>query len=373
MKILFIALHFSEYAYCLASELSRHNKVMLILNESNTHNEIGTATPNTENLSITRLPHQKNIKTLFSNTIRITRIAKQFKPDVAHFQEVAHEYQTASMILLKKIPLILTVHDPIPHAGEDLKSFTGLVNRRAIYSKLQRTIADGLITHGDYLCEILSSTINRREKIFSVHHGPLGLLTKPTIPSGTTKPFTFLFFGRMQKYKGIELFIEAIHQLHNEGLNIQGVLAGKGPELTNSKEAIAAAPYFIIKDYFLTPEEVAETFDYSDVVVLPYIEGTQSGVAALAIGRGKPCIISKVGSLPEMVIDGKTGVLIEPNSLECLVAAMRSLYSDAQLCQIMGEQAKHLGLNAKSWHSAAAKTIGIYKKLLDEKTSTPRN
>jgi len=171
----------------------------------------------------------------------------------------------------------------------------------------------------------------------------------------------------MQKYKGINLFIQAIESLAKEGLNIQGVLAGSGPELNKQELSLTSKPYFIVKNYYLSPKEVATTFDESDVIVMPYIDGTQSGVAALAIGRRKPSIVTNVGSLPEMVVDGKTGIVIEPNKLEALIDAMRLLYNNDKLDE-MSRLAKRAGDNEKSWRLAACKTIELYQSVLDQKS-----
>lgn len=366
MKILSIALHFSEYAYCLAKELSRTNKVILVVTNINANNELeGANISSTENLEIVYLEHKKNLKTLFANTLDIFRLASKFNPDIVHLQEVAHEYQTAAMFLLRKRPLVLTVHDPVPHMGEDMKSFNSFWGRRMLYSRLQRKMADSLITHGEFLCDKLKAITDKPNKVFSVHHGPLGLLFDAADQTPAGNVFAFLFFGRMQKYKGIEFFINAVDLLKNEGLNVQGILAGKGPELTEAKSSIAGKQHFIIKDYFLSPKEVASTFDESDVVVIPYVEGTQSGVAALAIGRGKPCIITRVGSLPEMVVDCQTGFVIEPNNLEHLLTAMRALYNDKKQCTEMGGRARKFGQSEKSWNAAATKTLELYSQAID--------
>lgn len=341
---------------------------MLVLSYKNSQAELdGAKIKKSENLEIIFLEHKKNIKTLFLNTFRIYSLARKFKPDVVHFQEVPHEYQTAAIILLRKLPIVLTVHDPVPHIGEDTQSHNSFWRRKDFYSKLQRKLAGALISHGEFLCDQLKSATQGQKKICNIHHGPLGLLFDEVDQPQKFDTFNFLFFGRMQKYKGIELFTKAIELLKSEDLNIKGVLAGRGPELTKIKNSIATKPHFITKDYFLSPKEVATTFDESDVVVLPYIEGTQSGVAALAIGRGKPCIISGVGSLPEMVVDRQTGIIIKPNNIDELVDAMRLLYNERKKCIEMGLKAKQLGESEKSWIAAAEKTAKLYESIINAK------
>jgi glycosyltransferase involved in cell wall biosynthesis len=67
---------------------------------------------------------------------------------------------------------------------------------------------------------------------------------------------------------------------------------------------------FELIEKFLTPEEVVREFSASAaVVVMPYDNATQSGVAAYAIGVGRAVVAFDVGALHEMVQDGKTGLL----------------------------------------------------------------
>lgn len=352
----------------MAKALSKNNTVTLVLTNKNAKAELEGANINSsDSLEIVYLPHKKNLRTLFLNTLKIVRLAKRLKPDILHFQEESHEYQTAAMLLLRKLPLVLTVHDPTPHTGEDAKSRSLFERRKFFYSKMQRRLADGLITHGEFLRDQLQSITIKNKIIHNIHHGPLGLLFDEAKPRSKNTAFTFLFFGRMQKYKGINLFIQAIESLAKEGLNIQGVLAGSGPELNKQELSLTSKPYFIVKNYYLSPKEVATTFDESDVIVMPYIDGTQSGVAALAIGRRKPSIVTNVGSLPEMVVDGKTGIVIEPNKLEALIDAMRLLYNNDKLDE-MSRLAKRAGDNEKSWRLAACKTIELYQSVLDQKS-----
>lgn len=367
MKILLISLHFSEYIYCLARELAKTNEVRLILNINNAKSELeGLKVEGSGNLEISYLKHAKNILTVCRNVYEITRQAKAFKPDIVHFQEVLHEYQTVSFLLLRMIwPIVLTVHDPQPHVGADSQVRSGVGKRRELYSYIQRRLSSGLITHGDFLCEQLRSTSNNLRPIHNINHGPLGLLCdKRNINREADAPFTFLFFGRMHKYKGVDNFVEAVNHLKSEGLVVRAILAGRGPELSRIEDNLRGDSCYVLKNYYLSPQEVVDTFHEADVVVLPYIEGTQSGVAAYAIGLGKPCIITRVGSLPEMVINGETGIIVTPNDVSELVAAMRRMYECKAMCESMAKAAKLLGQKSLSWARAAEKTSLLYRSIV---------
>lgn len=67
-------------------------------------------------------------------------------------------------------------------------------------------------------------------------------------------------------------------------------------------------------------------FAASDVVVLPYVSATQSGIVQIAYGFDKPVIATNVGGLPDVVTDGKTGYLVEAENPEKLAEAVCKFY-----------------------------------------------
>ncbi len=72
----------------------------------------------------------------------------------------------------------------------------------------------------------------------------------------------------------------------------------------------------------ITNEAIGPYFDLADVVVLPYISATQSGVVQLAFGFGKPVITTRVGGLQEVVRDGYNGLVVPPQNEEALAEAI---------------------------------------------------
>ena len=75
-------------------------------------------------------------------------------------------------------------------------------------------------------------------------------------------------------------------------------------------------------------KEVEKYFVASDIVVLPYESATQSGVVQITYGFDKPCIVTKVGGLPDVVIDGKTGYVVEPLNPRAISSAVIDFYKD---------------------------------------------
>ena len=90
---------------------------------------------------------------------------------------------------------------------------------------------------------------------------------------------------------------------------------------------------------YIPNEEVARYFAASDLVVIPYVSATQSGIVQLAYGFGKPVVVSRVGGLPEVVEDGVTGYLVPPRDSEAISNAVLDFYQqnrEAGMCEAVG-------------------------------------
>lgn len=137
-----------------------------------------------------------------------------------------------------------------------------------------------------------------------------------------------LFFGFVRPYKGLDLLVEALALLPPE-LDVRLTIAGEfwqGPEETTARiQELGVADKVEIVGRYLTETEVAEYFARAHALVLPYRSATGSGVVAIAHHYEKPVIVTRVGGLPDVVEDGVTGFVVEPESPEALAAAIESL------------------------------------------------
>jgi glycosyltransferase involved in cell wall biosynthesis len=140
-----------------------------------------------------------------------------------------------------------------------------------------------------------------------------------------------LFFGFVRKYKGLEYLIRAMPEVLRN-VNARLLIVGefwdaKAPYLQMIRE-LGLEQSVTVVDRYVPNEEVGMYFSAADVVALPYVDATQSGIVSLAYAFDKPVITTNVGGLPEAVTDGETGFIVPPRDHQALAAAIVKYFRD---------------------------------------------
>ena len=148
--------------------------------------------------------------------------------------------------------------------------------------------------------------------------------------------------------------------------NAKIVIAGAGEEFEKYEEMMVNRDNFLVHNYRIPYKEGAELLQRCSLVVLPYIEASQSGVIPTAYGFKKPVVVTDVGSIPEIVDDGVTGFIVLPRNSEALADAIVKLLKDEKLRRQMGENAYKKLKTDLSWNDIAEKTIEVYKKAIED-------
>ena len=156
-----------------------------------------------------------------------------------------------------------------------------------------------------------------------------------------------LFFGFIRKYKGLDLLLDAMHILKQNGSNIKLLIAGEFYEdkaaYEEQMEKLGISDSLVLKTDFIPDSEVKYYLSAADFIIQPYRNATQSGVTPLAYHFEKPMLVTAVGGLPAMVPNGKAGLIAEPNA-EDIAAKIEQLYrlgEDHFLPQLREEKKKY--------------------------------
>lgn len=156
-----------------------------------------------------------------------------------------------------------------------------------------------------------------------------------------------LLMGRINRWKGQTLLVDAAAQLRQTGLNnvhfliVGSVPPGQGHFLTELQKKILwnkSSEYITIMDF---QQDIWPLWDACDIAVVPSTEPEPFGMVALeAMAAQKPVIAAGHGGLLDIVIDGVTGLLITPNDATSLATAIISLAQD-------GAKRNQMGLNGR--------------------------
>jgi glycosyltransferase involved in cell wall biosynthesis len=178
------------------------------------------------------------------------------------------------------------------------------------------------------------------------------------------KEHLILFFGRIWEYKGLEYLIRAEPLISARVPDVRIVIAGQGEDFSRYTRMMVHPDRFIIHNEYISEERAAEYFRSASVVVLPYIEASQSGVIPLAYSAAKPVVATTVGGLPEMVEDGHTGYLVAPRDSAQLAEAITRLLLDKQLRRQIGANGKRKIEAECSPYLVAQKTLDVYRRAI---------
>jgi glycosyltransferase involved in cell wall biosynthesis len=125
-----------------------------------------------------------------------------------------------------------------------------------------------------------------------------------------------LFFGFIRKYKGLDLLLEAMQLLRQQHGDIKLLVAGEFYEdaatYQQQIDTLGIRDQLILRTDFIPDSEVRYYLSAADFVIQPYRNATQSGVTPLAYHFEKPMLVTNVGGLPDLVPDGKAGIVAEP-------------------------------------------------------------
>ena len=104
--------------------------------------------------------------------------------------------------------------------------------------------------------------------------------------------------------------------------------------------------------------------DWADAAVLPYVEASQSGVAAIGYTMGTVVVASDVGGFSELIQDQVTGILVEPRSPSSIAAAIIMLLKDQEKQSHIRANAQSLARSTISWETIAQQTLNTYEHAL---------
>lgn len=255
--------------------------------------------------------------------------------------------------------LVWTAHNVLPNAQVFADDLTA--RRRLVAT------ADLVISHSQAtLSELAELGIVPRKSVV-IPHGPYEITREREhlrIPGSTAGLRKFLFFGRIDPYKGVDTLLKAFTQLPPR-LDAQLAIVGecRDPSLKASLSELAERSSRPIELRFerIADEDVSEVLESADAIVAPYRRSTTSGSALLALSHGRPLVVPDLPGLAELpdeaisrydrTVQGLTGALADLIRADSDVYAKMSAAGYAYCASI-------------SWESIAQQTFRAMSMIL---------
>jgi glycosyltransferase involved in cell wall biosynthesis len=170
--------------------------------------------------------------------------------------------------------------------------------------------------------------------------------------------------GRLVEHKGHEDVIWAASVLRHEGNRVKVVIGGDGPMMPRLRQLAAQSGIEDAVTFLGRFREISDVMSQIDVFVLPSTSEAQPLAITEAMAYGKPVVSSLFGGIPDMVQDGRTGILIPPGSRDALLAALRPLVRDGDLRRRMGEEGRRSYLATRRADIVMDRIESAYRRVL---------
>ena len=256
--------------------------------------------------------------------LRAFRHIRAFSPDAIIFEWWQPFFgplvgSLARWLRKPTVRCIIECHNVSPHERNPLD---GLLLRFGL------SAADYLITHSEKDREDLSVLFP--EKKITV--APLPALDEFLGGHKSSRNGrTILFFGKIRKYKGLDVLLAALPSVLSK-LDCKLLVVGEFYDSFEKYEQLIRRLQIQgnvhLENRYVPNEEVPAIFEKADVLVLPYVSASQSGVARIALSNGLPLIASRTGGLCETVIDNVNGLLFPPGDSEALASQLVRYFKD---------------------------------------------
>jgi len=225
-------------------------------------------------------------------------------------------------------------------------------------------LADTIIVHGECLVSAAERRYHKHSRVFAIPHG---LITRYGMGFGCEQPRgggRVLLFGTIDAWKGIEVMIAAAPLVRAQMPGVEIRIAGGCDHPERYLRLAAAEPAIHIIPQRQSDLEVRELFEWADVVALPYVEASQSGVLQLALAFGTPVVVSDVGALKEVVAPNDCGLVVPPHDPASLATAVVALLRDCGLRRRLIANIVRSRETRFDWRSLATPTVQVYEHAL---------
>jgi glycosyltransferase involved in cell wall biosynthesis len=287
---------------------------------------------------------------------RLVRRIDALAPDVVHVQWLARPELDVRWLrrVARARPTVLTAHNARPRR----------TRAHGAWRESLTTVAR-VVVHSRQAVDTLAGLGIARGKIVRIPHAVFDVPGTPAAdpPSG----HTLLFFGLIRRYKGLDVLVSALPEIERRVPDVRLVVAGDPLEPVEPVRELAAslgvADVIEWRLGFVPEPEVAPLVAAAAAVVLPYREIESSGVLALALGHGRPAVVSDLGAVGDAVREFGAGRAVPAEDPRALARACVELLTNPDELRRAFEGAL-AARSALTWEEAARAHERLYDELV---------
>ncbi len=254
--------------------------------------------------------------------------------------------------------ILFTIHDARRHLGEENWLFDAFERRHL-------AMADHIAVLSNYSAKVLRERFRLKQPIHVMSNDVFMGVQRPmaakAAPAG--RPLKLLFLGRIHRYKGLNLLIDALDILRREDAPpVELTIAGAG-DVEPYREALARNPGIRLMQGWMSDETMERVLAEHDVNVVPYLETYVSGITLNGMWAGMPTIATPLAAFDEQLQDGENALIAANISAEAIASCIRRLAGSPELFSRLaqGAHSKAVSLGAP-W--AASRWHDLYREIL---------
>lgn len=286
---------------------------------------------------------------LWFGSFSIIKLCLKEKFNVIHVHWVVPHFWFGFLAkLVSKAPIVSTFY------GVELRWVKSKVSILKPFLKRSIKSSDKIIAISQHTYKEVVDLFKREVEII-----PYGVsISEKNLAPGksSSKPKNILFVGRLVERKGVQYLIEAFSKIVKD-TQAHLLIVGQGPEKEKLQKLAKEKNLDdkIIFAGFVDDESLKNYYQNCSVFVLPAItdeKGDTEGLGVVlieALSYKKPVIASNVGGITDIVINGKTGLLVPEKNSEELATALKKILSDANLAKKLGEEGHNYVKEKFAW------------------------
>jgi glycogen synthase len=300
---------------------------------------------------------QRDVAQLIAAKRTVAAFARSFAPDLIHYFSVGpsafFHLQTRNAY---PGPTLLTLHGEVLRGGANGGD----------------TVLEKELGCADFVSCVSQASLHAARRMMpsiaersSVNH--IGLPAPPVEPARLPiDPPRLLCLGRLVRDKGFDLALTALATLRGAAPEVCLMIAGDGPERASLEEQAAALGIRDRVEFlgWVSPDKVPDLINSATMLIMPSRREAMPLVAIQAGQMARPVVATRVGGLPEVIIHGETGLLVQPDDAAAVATTVASLLEKPDVATTVGRAAYRRVRESFSWESHVNRLDQLYRALI---------